>query len=243
MANDALLIRGLSAGYGAARALDEVSNDVGAGEAVALLGANGNSKSTLMRCILGLVKPWAGKSVRRSARGQPFAVGSNRRKSSGLAWSSSPKGAGYSRTSASKTISHLARIGGRRGDNRGKSRPLLRDLSASSGEAQATRRRHEWGRAANRRPRPGDHGAPEILIVDEPSVELAPIVVRQTIEAVAELKRRLGLALLIAEQNLAQTIRIVDRGYVLAHGPVAFEGRSAAELWDSPLVRDIYLGR
>ena len=65
----------------------------------------------------------------------------------------------------------------------------------------------------------------------------------QTVEAVADLKRRLGLTLLLAEQNLAQAIRIVDRGYVLAHGRVALEGASSAELLDSPDVRDIYLGR
>jgi branched-chain amino acid transport system ATP-binding protein len=85
--------------------------------------------------------------------------------------------------------------------------------------------------------------APEILLVDEPSVGLAPILVRQTIDAIADLKRRLGLTVLMAEQNLAQAIRVVDRGYVLAHGRVAFEGRSAAELAENPVVRDIYLGR
>ena len=117
MANDALLIRGLEAGYGAARALDGVSIDVGAGEAVALLGANGNGKSTLMKCILGLVKPWAGEI--RATIGSRSAILSRLEpeESSGSAWSSSPKGADYSRTSASKTISRLARIGGRRGDN------------------------------------------------------------------------------------------------------------------------------
>ena len=61
MANDALSIRGLIAGYGAVRALDGVSMDVGPGQTVALLGTNGNGKTTLMRCALGLVKPWEGE--------------------------------------------------------------------------------------------------------------------------------------------------------------------------------------
>jgi branched-chain amino acid transport system ATP-binding protein len=61
LANDALSIRGLIAGYGAVRALDGVSMDVGPGETVALLGTNGNGKTTLMRCALGLVKPWEGE--------------------------------------------------------------------------------------------------------------------------------------------------------------------------------------
>ena len=84
---------------------------------------------------------------------------------------------------------------------------------------------------------------PEIVLVDEPSVGLSPILVRQRMDAVSDLERRPGIAVLIAEQNLAQAIRIVDRGYVLAQGRVAFEGRSAGELSDSEIVKDIDLGR
>jgi branched-chain amino acid transport system ATP-binding protein len=85
--------------------------------------------------------------------------------------------------------------------------------------------------------------APEILLVDEPSVGLAPILVRQTFDAIVDLKRRLGLTVLMAEQNLAQAIRVIDRGYVLVHGKIAFEASSATELAENPIVRDIYLGR
>ena len=133
MANDALLIRGLEAGYGAARALDGVSIDVGAGEAVALLGAKGNGKSTLMKCILGLVKPWAGEI--RATIGSRSAILSRLETEEivGLGVVIIPEeAAGYSRTSASKTISRLARIGGRRGDNTRKISPAaLRSFRVS----------------------------------------------------------------------------------------------------------------
>ena len=65
---------------------------------------------------------------------------------------------------------------------------------------------------------------------------------RLTIDAIGELKSRLGLTVLMAEQNFKQAVRIVDRGYVLAHGRIAFAGASAAELASSPVVRKIYLG-
>ena len=84
--------------------------------------------------------------------------------------------------------------------------------------------------------------APRILLVDEPSVGLAPILVAQTIDKIAELKERLGLTVLMAEQNFHQAVRIADRGYVLVHGQIAFEGKSAAELNDNQLVRQFYLG-
>ncbi len=219
--------------------------DVGAGETVALLGANGNGKSTLMRCIARSGEALdRAKSVRRSARGRPILSRLEPEEIVGLGVVLVPEGrrlfkdlsvednlalGAYRPTARRQYAENLARCFEifPRLEERRKQRVGV----MSGGEQQMV----ALARAMM--------AAPEILLVDEPSVGLAPIAVRQTIDAVAELKRRLGLTLLIAEQNLAQAIRIVDRGYVLAHGRVAFEGRSAAELWDSPLVRDIYLGR
>jgi branched-chain amino acid transport system ATP-binding protein len=84
--------------------------------------------------------------------------------------------------------------------------------------------------------------APRILLVDEPSVGLAPILVARMIDKIAELKRALGLTVLMAEQNFQQAIRIADRGYVLVHGEIAFSAGSAADLQDSDVVRRLYLG-
>ena len=83
---------------------------------------------------------------------------------------------------------------------------------------------------------------PRILLVDEPSVGLAPQLVARTIDAIKLLKEHYQLTVLMAEQNFTQAIRIADRGYVIVHGKIAFEGRSADELNNNDLVRKLYLG-
>src|SRR5204862_427190 len=72
--------------------------------------------------------------------------------------------------------------------------------------------------------------APRILLIDEPSVGLAPILVSRTIDKIKELQERFELTVLMAEQNFNQAVRIADRGYVIVHGQIAFEGRNADEL-------------
>ena len=84
--------------------------------------------------------------------------------------------------------------------------------------------------------------APRLLLIDEPSVGLAPLLVSRTIDKIKELKDGAGLSVLMAEQNFTQAIRIADRGYVIVHGKIAFEGRSADELNNNDLIRQFYLG-
>jgi branched-chain amino acid transport system ATP-binding protein len=84
--------------------------------------------------------------------------------------------------------------------------------------------------------------APRILLIDEPSVGLAPLLVSRTIDKIKELKEGYDLSVLMAEQNFTQAIRIADRGYVIVHGKIAFEGRSADELNNNDLIRKFYLG-
>jgi branched-chain amino acid transport system ATP-binding protein len=83
--------------------------------------------------------------------------------------------------------------------------------------------------------------APRLLLIDEPSVGLAPILVSNTISKVKELKERTGLTVLMAEQNFHQAIRIADRGYIIVHGEIVFEGGVSA-LEENELVRNYYLG-
>jgi branched-chain amino acid transport system ATP-binding protein len=83
---------------------------------------------------------------------------------------------------------------------------------------------------------------PRILLIDEPSVGLAPILVSRTIDKIKELKERFELTVLMAEQNFNQAVRIADRGYVIVHGHIAFEGRNTDELNNNELVRKFYLG-
>jgi branched-chain amino acid transport system ATP-binding protein len=84
--------------------------------------------------------------------------------------------------------------------------------------------------------------APRILLIDEPSVGLAPILVSRTIDKIRELKQQYRLTVLMAEQNFAQAIRIADRGYVIVHGRIAFAGDSVDELNNNDLIRKFYLG-
>jgi branched-chain amino acid transport system ATP-binding protein len=78
--------------------------------------------------------------------------------------------------------------------------------------------------------------------VDEPSVGLAPILVSHTITSIKELKQRYGLTVLMAEQNFHQAVRIADRGYIIVHGEIVFDGRSVAALEQNDLVKSYYLG-
>ena len=84
--------------------------------------------------------------------------------------------------------------------------------------------------------------APKILLVDEPSVGLAPLLVARTIDAIKELKDKYHLTVLMAEQNFTQAVRIADRGYVIVHGKIAVEGRSADDLNNNDLIKKFYLG-
>jgi len=84
--------------------------------------------------------------------------------------------------------------------------------------------------------------SPRILIIDEPSVGLAPILVTRVIDKIAELKAALGLTVLMAEQNFQQAIRIADRGYVLVHGKIEFSASGVEDLRRSDVVRRLYLG-
>jgi branched-chain amino acid transport system ATP-binding protein len=84
--------------------------------------------------------------------------------------------------------------------------------------------------------------APKILLVDEPSVGLAPILVSRVIAKIKELKEQYHLTVLMAEQNFHQAIKIADRGYIIVHGQIAFEGRTTQELSEHTLVKEYYLG-
>ena len=84
--------------------------------------------------------------------------------------------------------------------------------------------------------------SPRLLLVDEPSVGLSPLLVVQTIDMIRELKRAYGLTVLMAEQNFHQAIRIADRGYIIVHGEIVFDGGTVAELEQNPLVKHYYLG-
>ena len=84
--------------------------------------------------------------------------------------------------------------------------------------------------------------APQILLVDEPSVGLAPILVIHMVDKIRELKERRRLTVLMAEQNFHQAIRIADRGYMIVHGRIEHEGRSREDLLNNELIRKLFMG-
>jgi len=241
---NSLAISDLSAAYGHVRALDDVSLIVGEGETVALLGTNGNGKSSLMKCVMGLLRPSAGAIVARIDGESINLVGLATEEIVARGVILVPEGRHLLPKLTVEENLYLGAL-------RQQARPhIRRNLEASYDlfPRLAERRRQPAGSMSG-----GEQqmvalaralmAEPKILLVDEPSVGLAPIVVRVVIDAIAQLKTRLGLTVLMAEQNFQQALRVADRGYVIVHGSIAFEGRSPKELRENDLVRKLYLGR
>jgi branched-chain amino acid transport system ATP-binding protein len=238
-----LSITKLSAGYGQVRVIEDLSMEVRSGETVALLGTNGNGKSTLMRCVMGLLAPTAG-SIKLEIDGTTHELaGAQTEDIVALGVVMVPEGRrlfprlsveenltiGASRRLARKVLPRniefcfeaFPRLKERRGQLAG---------SMSGGEQQML----ALGRALMSEPR--------ILLIDEPSVGLAPVMVKRTIEKIKELKEEKRLTVLMAEQNFHQALTIADRGYVIVHGQIVFAGNSAGELNDNELIRKFYMG-
>ncbi|HXP75942.1 MAG TPA: ABC transporter ATP-binding protein [Stellaceae bacterium] len=238
-----LSLSGVDAAYGAVRALEGVSIEVRSGETVALLGTNGNGKSTLMKCIMGIVRPRAGSITAEIDGERHELVGRSTEEIVELGIALVPEGR---RLFPKLTVEENLLLGAFRPLARNQMRsnlefcfetfPRLRERrqqlagSMSGGEQQML----ALGRALMT--------APKILLVDEPSVGLAPVLVQRTIATIKMLKETYSLTVLMAEQNFTQAIRIADRGYVIVHGKIAFEGRSAEELNNNELIRKFYLG-
>ena len=242
MVND-LTLSGIHAAYGAVRVIDNVSLHVGSGQTVALLGTNGNGKSTLMKCIMGIVRPSAGSIVAEIDGIHHDLTGRTTEQIVDLGIALVPEGRRlFPRLTAEENLL----LGAFRPTAR---RELKRNLDVcyETFPRLAERRRQLAGSMSGGEQQMLALGralmlSPKILLVDEPSVGLAPILVSRTIDAIAEMKTRYALTVLMAEQNFNQAIRIADRGYVIVHGRIAFEGRSADELNNNDLIKKFYLG-
>jgi branched-chain amino acid transport system ATP-binding protein len=238
-----LSIAGVNAAYGAVRVLEDIALEVASGETVALLGTNGNGKSTLMKCIMGIVRPTSGSITAEIDGARHELVGRSTEEIVDLGIALVPEGR---RLFPKLTVEENLLLGAFRPSARSELRrnlaycfevfPVLAERrrqlagSMSGGEQQML----ALARALM--------SAPRILLVDEPSVGLAPLLVRRTIEKIKELKESYQLSVLMAEQNFTQAIRIADRGYVIVHGKIAFAGNSAEELNNNELIRKFYLG-
>jgi branched-chain amino acid transport system ATP-binding protein len=238
-----LTIAGIHASYGAVRVIDDVSVKVGGGETVVLLGTNGNGKSTLMKCIMGLVRPSQGSIVAEIDGIHHDLVGRTTEEIVDLGIALVPEGR---RLFPKLTVEENLLLGAFRRTAR---RELSRNLAVcfETFPRLAERRHQLAGSMSGGEQQMVALGralmlAPKILLVDEPSVGLAPILVSRTIDAISEMKRRYSLTVLMAEQNFTQAIRIADRGYVIVHGKIAFEGRTMDELNNNDLSKKFYLG-
>jgi branched-chain amino acid transport system ATP-binding protein len=232
-----LSLAAVSAGYGSFRALFDVSLDVAAGEAVGVIGPNGAGKTTMMRVISGVVPLAAGAMTfdGRSLAGLP----AHRIVEQGIAHVPENR-----RLFPRLTVEDNLRIGAFIPQARrhiGEQMSWVYDLfprlkerreqlagTLSGGEQQMC----AIGRALMSRPK--------LLLMDEPSAGLAPLVVQQVFELVQRIRAE-GLTVLIVEQNVQQVLDIVDRAYLLEVGRIRLAG-SSAELKDNDLIRRSYMG-
>ncbi len=238
-----LAIEGLDAGYGAVKALRGVTLHVEAGETVALLGTNGNGKSTLMKCIMGLVRPDRGR-LTLTIDGQAHDLTKLSAEAIvDLGVALVPEGRrlfpkltvvenlmlGAFRKAARSAIDHNLALAY-------ETFPALKERRSqlagtmSGGQQQML----AIARALM--------SSPRLLLIDEPSVGLSPLLVSQTITKIGELKQRVGLTVLMAEQNFNQAIRIADRGYIIVHGEIAVAAQSVEALKANDIVKRLYLG-
>ena len=232
-----LLVRGLTAGYGPIDALHEVSLEVRAGEIVSLIGANGAGKSSTLRCISRIHRARAGelrfrgRDLNRLPAHEVVACGlahvpEGRRIFPRLTVRENLEMGAYRRHDAdgiAKDLEHVHALF-----------PILRDRARqqggtlSGGEQQML----AIGRALMSRPR--------MLMMDEPSMGIAPILVARIFEAVKQLRAE-GMTVLLVEQNARAALRLSDRGYVMETGRITLQG-TGAELAADRRVQEAYLG-
>ena len=239
-----IVVENVEAGYGSVRVLHGVSVHVDSGETVALLGTNGNGKSTLINCIMGIVEPTEGSITLETDDGQAIdLVGRSPQEVVELGISLVPEGR---RLFPLLTVEENLMLGAFRRTARARIAANL-EISFEAFPVLSQRRRQLAGSMSG-----GEQqmlaiaralmSEPRVLLVDEPSVGLAPILVSRVIAKIRELKTERSLTVLMAEQNFNQAIKIADRGYIIVHGDIAFAASSAAELAENEMVKQYYLG-
>jgi branched-chain amino acid transport system ATP-binding protein len=233
-----LRLDAIDASYGPVRALEDVSLEVGAGEIVCLLGGNASGKSTTMKVILGLLPPRSGKvlidgedATHRATAARIHAglasVPEARRLFPDMTVEENMRMGAYlrrDRASIQDDLDRMLTLFPRLGERR---KQLAGTMSGGEQQMLA------MARALMSRPR--------LICMDEPTMGLAPVLVDQVLETIAEINRQ-GVAIFMVEQNAALALSIADRGYVLQNGSIALSG-AAADLLDDPAVQQAYLGQ
>ena len=231
-----LKLQSVDVRYGHVHALRGLSLEVRDGELVALLGANGAGKSTALMSISGIVRPQAGSIVYDGTdllKANPYQIVH-------LGLIHCPEGR---RIFGGLSVLENLRMGAVRRADRGAVRRELEQVLALF--PVLGQRRHQSGATLSG----GEQqmlaigralmAAPRLLLLDEPSLGLAPIVVQAIFRVIRELHRR-GVTVLLVEQNVRQALAVADRGYVLASGSVTLEG-TGGELRSNPEIEQAYL--
>src|SRR5476649_2568982 len=232
-----LTLRDIDAGYGTFQALCGVSLEVNAGEAIGVIGPNGAGKTTLMRVISGLIRPTAGQiemegvdllatPAHRILRLGIAHVPENRRLFARMTVEDNLRMGAYipaARQTFRQRLEFVYDLFPRMKERRSQLAGTM-----SGGEQQMC----AIGRALM--------SEPKLLLLDEPSAGLAPVVVQQVFELVRRI-RGMGLTVLIVEQNVQQVLQVVDRAYLLEAGSIRASGKSD-EMLANDTIRQAYLG-
>ena len=230
-------LKGINAGYGSFQALFDISLTVNAGEAVSVIGPNGAGKTTLMRVISGMTAPFSGememegKSLSSFPPHQIVELGiahvpDNRRLFPGMTVEDNLKLGAFAKTArgdSAKNLEFVYELFPRMKERRSQLAGTM-----SGGEQQMC----AIGRAIM--------SGPKLLLMDEPSAGLAPVVVQQVFSLVRRIREE-GYTVLIVEQNVQQVLQVVDRAYLLEAGQLIDSGKSE-DLLESESVRKAYMG-
>ena len=231
-------VNGLQAGYGDLQVLWNISLKVAQGEFIVLLGPNGAGKTTTLRAMSGVIKPmrgeikFDGKSIVNLPAYKINRLGiSFITEDLNLFPKMSVKDnllvgayAGYDRKLIKESLEYAFHLFARLEERQNQ---LAGTLSGGERKMLAIGR----GLMSN----------PKILMVDEPSLGLSPVMTKATFEALLELNRK-GITILLVEQHLAKALEITNRGYIIEHGQIVMEGQTSIIL-ESERVKEIYLGR
>jgi branched-chain amino acid transport system ATP-binding protein len=232
-----LTLDGISAGYGAFAVLHHIHIDVRAGEVVALIGSNSAGKTTTLRCISGLLKPTTGKIVFEGTditRRTPHQIVESGLVSvpegrqlfpqlsvmdNLLVGGSNSRARKHRKDSLERVFALFPRLYERREQLAG---------SLSGGEQQMA----ALGR--------GLMALPRLVLLDEPSLGLSPLIVRQLFKTIADIRDQ-GITVLLVEQNVHSALKVADRAYVIENGRIEFSA-TAADMQSDPRIAESYFG-
>ncbi len=236
MAETVLAISGLHAGYGATEILRGIDLKVNDGEIVAVLGSNGAGKSTLNRALSGVLRPWRG-TIRfdgaQIERARPSAIVA-------LGLIHVPEGRRIFPNMSVRENLDLgcyARARARREQNRARVFGIFPRLAERQSQSAGTLSGGEQQMLAIGR---GLMAEPKLLILDEPSLGLSPLLVEELFALIKSINAQ-GIALLLVEQNVVQSLEVAQRAYVLDNGTIVLQG-SAADVRNDPNLKRAYLG-